>query len=148
MSTSPETWFAIGGADEDFSGNYGHYDTQIEWCAHRANVSLETFPSSELLQPQTRVSNGTRSRPRSSKHNWELLTSKKKGIVPFSDTFLRFRWTETIFDGGNISGKADVRKLKKSHSGPRSVNIEENADSQTDENGSRHLVGFLGTGFQ
>ena len=95
MFTSPHTYFGIGGADEDFAGHYGFTDPHLVLRAHRAGVKVKIFRSSELLVPQPKSTNRP-SVERDPTHNTKLFESKKEGKVPWSNTYLRFRWTESV----------------------------------------------------
>lgn len=104
MCTSPQTYFRIGGADEDFAGHYGLTDPLLVWRAGRAHVPLKIFPSSAKLLAQPNAPRVKSNRTRDASHNQKLFASKTKGTVPFSTTYLRFRWTETVSDRRNVSG--------------------------------------------
>ena len=95
MFTSPHTYFGIGGADEDFAGHYGFTDPHLVLRAQRARVQVTIFRSSELLVPQPKSIHRP-SVERDRKHNTKLFESKKEGKVPWSNTYLRFRWTESV----------------------------------------------------
>jgi GT2 family glycosyltransferase len=97
MLTRAATWWAFGGADEDFVGHYGMTDPHLVYRANKAGISVEIFPSSGRLEP---VDEDT-PRTRDARVNKELMDRKTSGTVPWSTSYLRFSWSDqSVMDQG------------------------------------------------
>lgn len=99
------TFFAVGGYDEDLSGNYGYTDSWLETCLTHAGYEkelLETFPLenyslSQLIPDADFVNNKRDGWPRDTEVNaWIVKDKSERRDYAANMPMIRFDWVPVL----------------------------------------------------
>lgn len=97
MLLSKASYWAAGGHDEDFVGRYGYTDVHFKYRASVASIVVVSMRKKAFLPPLQALDLPKRNLSCNPYLNKKLFRMKKRGIVPWSDDYLRFDWSIVQF---------------------------------------------------
>lgn len=92
MLISKETYWAVGGNDEDFVGHYGYTDVHFKHRAKLKKCRVSPLANSGLVPPLVDKAGSSSATWRNPSFNRKLFQLKKEGTIPWSNDILRFHW--------------------------------------------------------